>query len=148
MGTPIKTYKLSNVYLLLGGYRIGGFGESGGVEFEYGADLGEATVGADGQTTFSYSNDNTMTATITVMETSKSYKDLAALMQAQVAQEVISRLEFLMNDEVNGDKISDKYATFVTRPTPNKAKKAGERVFKILLPNAGETAKFGALISI
>lgn len=148
MGKPVKTYDLKSVYLLVGGYRIGGFGEEGAIAFEYGADLVEPTVSADGQGTVSRSNDDSMTATVTVMETSKSYKDLAALLIAQQAQSPITRLEFMMKDEINGDKVSGRYAVFLNRPTPNKGKKVGEREFKLWLSNSGETAEFGASISI
>lgn len=148
MPTSIKTYDLASVYLLVGGYRLGGFGEEGGIEFEYGADIGETKVGADGQATFSRNNNDSMTATITLMETSKSYRDLAALMQAQIDAETIEALSFRMEDEINGDKVSARYATFLTRPTPNKGRAAGERQFKIFLPNAAAEAKFGASIAI
>lgn len=148
MGKPVKTYDLKAVYLLVGGYRIGGFGEQGAVSFEYGSNLVETTISADGQGTVSRSNDDSMTATITVMETSKSYKDLAALMVAQQAQSPITRLEFLMKDDINGDKVSARHAVFTMRPKPNKAKKVGEREFELWLPNAGENAQFGANIAI
>jgi hypothetical protein len=148
MPTPIKTYDLASVYLIIGGYRIGGYGEEGGIEFEYGADIGETKVGADGQATFSRNNNDSMIVTITVMETSKSYKDLAALMQAQIDAETIEALAFLMEDEINGDKIRAAYATFLTRPTPNKGRTVGERAFKVFLPNAATEAQFGANIAI
>ena len=92
MSTPLKTYDLQSVYLTLGGYRIGGYGEDGGIEFEYSADIGELKTGADGQSVFSRINNPAMLCTITVMETSLSYKQLADLMQAQAALETIERL--------------------------------------------------------
>jgi len=148
MSTPLKTYDLQSVYLTLGGYRIGGYGEDGGIEFEYSADIGELKTGADGQSVFSRINNPAMLCTITVMETSLSYKQLANLMQAQAALEQIERLEFSMEDEINGDKVTEQYATFIARPVPSKGKAAGERQFKIALPNAATTAKFGANLSI
>lgn len=148
MPKPVKTYDLKAVYLTIGGYRIGGYGASGGVSMAYGADIATPTVGADGEAAVSRSNDNSMTATITVMETSKSYRDLATLQAAQMAQEAITRLEFSLEDEINGDKFSDQYAVFLNRPDVAKGKGVGERVFKVFLGSAAETAKFGSKISV
>lgn len=148
MSKPLKTYDLASIFILLGGRRLGGFGEEGVIEFEFGSDIGEPTKSADGDVTFSRSNDHSMIATITLMETSKSYRDLAEMMHTQQAQEVIESLAFLMSDEINGDKITDNYATFLTRPAPNKGKKVGERQFKLLLPNGAKDAKYGADIAI
>lgn len=145
---PLKTYDLKSVYLIIGGYRIGGYGAEGGIEFEFGAPIGEPTIGADGAAVFSRNNDDSMTCRITVLETSKSYRDLATLMAAQREEAPIEALNFLMRDDINGDQVKDQYATFMERPAPSKAKKAGERVFVLFLPNAASTAQFGASIAV
>ena len=49
----LRTHDFSQFVLTVGGIIIGGFGDDGGVEFEMGADVGEDTVGADGEVTFS-----------------------------------------------------------------------------------------------
>jgi len=92
MSTPLKTYDLASVFLLIGGYQIGGFGEDGAVSFEYGKPVASAKVGGDGQAVVSRNNDYSMTATITVMESSKSYKDLFTLYSAQQEEEAFERL--------------------------------------------------------
>lgn len=139
--TPLKTYDLNEVFLLVGGRRIGGYGEDGGIEFELAADRGEVAVGADGQVTFSRTNNNLVMCNITVMETSKSYRDLADLYTTQAAEAPIEALDFLCEDEINGDKVQDQYATFVQVPVPSKGRVAGERVFRLALPNAADPTK-------
>jgi len=148
MSTPLKTYDLASVFLLIGGYQIGGFGEDGAVSFEYGKPVASAKVGGDGQAVVSRNNDYSMTATITVMESSKSYKDLFTLYSAQQEEEAFERLEFRMEDEINGDKVADQYCAFLELPAPNKARSASEREFKVFLPNARKTLKLGNNITV
>ena len=139
--TPLKTYDLNSVFLVIGGRRIGGFGEDGGIEFEFSTERGEMAIIADGQATFSQTNNNLMFATVTVMETSKSYRDLADLYTTQAAEAPKERLNFLMEDELSGDKVTDQYAVFIAVPAPSKGRVAGEREFRIALPNAGDPTK-------
>lgn len=146
-GGSLKTYDLKQVYLTLGGYRIGGYGEAGGIDFEFGADILETTVGADGDAVVSRTNNQSMTCSITVMETSHSYRRLAEMMDAQAEEEEIGRLEFLMEDELNGDKVTAERAAFVKRPAPSKSKKVGERTFVLFLAKAGKKVKLGASIT-
>ena len=86
-------------------------------------------------------NNYAMYVNITVMETSKSYRDLADLYTTQATQRPIERLNYLHEDELNGDKVTDQYAAFVQIPAPSKARAAGERVFRLLLPNAAAPTK-------
>jgi hypothetical protein len=146
--TPLKTYDFSRVLLIVGGFEISGYGEDGGIEFEYPSDTLEHVAGADGQVTVSRTNDNRMIAHITVMETSRAYRDLATLARTQAAQLAIGPLPFLMRCLTTGDEVPEQFAAFIQLPTPNKAKTAGERVFDILLPNAKKLAKFGSNILI
>lgn len=145
---PLKTYDLDKVLGTLGGYRIGGHGETGAFEFEMASDIGDHSVSADGQVTFSRNNDKRVILTITVMETSVSYKDLGVLMKAQQLQSPIEPLVFFMQDSINGDEVEEQYATFLTRPGPSKGKKVGERQFKLLLPNAADMIAWGAKIVV
>lgn len=146
--TPLKTYDLKKVLVTIGGYRIGGWGNDGGIELAYQSPVGELSTGADGQSTFSRNNDPVMIATITVMETSRSYRDLYTLARAQAATDAITPLAFLLKDPISGDAVADDYATFVETPAPSKAKTAGERVFVVALPNARDNSKFGELINV
>lgn len=148
MSIKPKTYDLKAVYLTIGGYEIGGYGTDGGIEFAMGAPIGEGVIGADGAGTFSRNNDKSMTCTITVMETSKSYRDLATLARNQAAETPIGALAFLCRDTINGDEVSEPYAVFMEHGVPSKAKAAGERVFVIWLPNGAEDAKYGASIAL
>lgn len=145
---PLKTYDLRRVYLLIGGYQIGGYGADGGIELEWAEDIGEGVVGADGLGTFSRSNNKAATVTVTVMETSQSYRDLATLMATQEAETEISGLGFLLKDDINGDKVAEQYPVFLSRPGISKTKKAGERQFKLWLPNAAENTTFGGNIRV
>lgn len=146
--TPAKSYDLGRVQLSVGGQRIEGFGPDAAVAYERSAPLGTITTGADGQHTFSRSNNHGMIATITCMETSLGYKKLAALQKVQASQYPISALAYSMYDPGNGDRVVDQYAVFIEAPAPSKGAEVGTREFKIFLPNAGDNALFGDLISI
>lgn len=148
MAIKPKTYDLKRVYLSIGGYQIGGYGTDGGIEFAFGSPIGEGSVGADGQGTFSRNNDPSMTCTITVMETSRSYRDLATLARNQAAEAPIGAMPFLMRDELNGDSVSDPYAVFMEHAVPSKGRTAGERVYVLWLPNAREDATYGTAIAL
>lgn len=148
MGTPVKTYNLKMVKFTLDAILITGFGVDSVAEFERASDIIEDDAGADGQVVASYTNDHRMYCTITLMETSLAYKLLAARYLIQRALPVLTPMRFLMIDLINGDRITEQYAVFKSMPVPNKGKKAGERAFQFLLPNAGENALFGTLILI
>lgn len=134
-GTPLKTYDLREVFLVIGGQRIRGFGPDDVIEFEHNADLAEHTVGADGEVTIARSNDASMMCTITVMETSTAYKALGDQLDEQNLEQSIQRRAFLMRDSISGEEISDDFCAFLTRPIPSKNRGPGTRSFKLLLPN-------------
>lgn len=146
-GQLLKSYNLGLVQLTIGGIPLGGYGTDGGIEFEQGSDLFEKSVGATGLPTYSLLNDDTVQATITVMETSAAYAALAALMQAQVLAAsttgVIPPLPFNMLDISTGDTISSAFCVFLNRPNQNKARVAGTREFRIDLVGAGALATYG-----
>ena len=143
----LKTYDFRQVTLVIGGFDIGGYGDDGGIDVEWGADVGEMSVGIDGEATFSADNNESATVTITVKETSRSYRDLAGLYTTQKAQRPIEALNFLMRDAINGDEVKDRFAAFLSLPGMSKGKTAGERVFVLALPNARANAKFGNSIA-
>ena len=147
MAVKTKTYNLRAIQLSVGGRKIGGYGTDGGISITWGSDLFEVAVGADGQGVASVSNDQSAMIEITVMETAKGYKDLAELQKAQLGElqdgGAIGRMEVRMKDPINGDKIGEQYGVFVNRPEMAKAKTAGERVFRIWCPNAGDTVEMG-----
>lgn len=141
-----KTYNLALLQLSVGGRKIGGFGAEGGVTITWGGDLFDVQVGADGEAVASFNNDQSAIVEITVMESSKGYRDLAEL-QAKQLGEVrtgpLGRMEVRMKDPINGDKLADQYGVFLNRPEMTKGKVAGERVFRISCPNAGASLEMG-----
>ena len=138
MSSLAKLYDLSSVICTVAGVIVAGFAEEGGIDAQPMADRGEWTTGATGESVFSRSNNKDWTIEITCLETSKTYKQLAALMQAQdLAMDgfTLVPLPFLMIDQVNGDRIGAAGIVFLTSPGMNKAKKVGERVFKLGVPS-------------
>jgi hypothetical protein len=95
---PLKTYDLDKVLIIINGIRLTGFGEDAAIAFEPQSNIGEHTVSADGQVTFSRNNDKRVLATITLRETSKAVRDLYALLLAQNAQPAILPMPFFMQD--------------------------------------------------
>lgn len=149
MSRIVKNYdlKFHNI-ITFGGIQLGGFGEDSAVEYEYPSDQFEDVVGADGEVTVSSLNDNRVYATITLMETSASFRELDALRKSQMAaarRGPILPLPWLHVDRVRGDTIADAFGVFMDRATPSKGRTAGERQFRILLPFAAEDMVQGAL---
>lgn len=144
----LKVYDLKRNFLLIGGFRIGGFGEDAAITYEYGADIFEHNAGADGLVTFSRTNDLRMIATVTVMESSPSYRRLGLLLGQQLAElqaGPILPLPFSHTDSLNGDVINSPQCVFVSFPTPNKSRTVSEREFQIALPYAADKVQFGSL---
>ena len=143
----LKSYNFGLVQLTIGGIPIRGYATDGGVEFEQGSDIFEKSVGATGLPTYSLLNDDSVGATITVMETSLAYAALALLMNAQILAAsttgVIPPLPFAMVDISTGDTIASAFTVFMARPNMNKGRVAGPREFKIDLVGAGAIATYG-----
>lgn len=135
---PVKMYDLKAVALIIGGFTITGYGDDGGMEIEPNADVAEFAVGADGEVTVSRTNDKSMIATITVRETSRGYRILGELLAAQEAATPIPSLPFLMQDPISGERVTDENAVFLGRPTIAKGRTAGDREFRILLPQGAD----------
>lgn len=132
---PGKTYDIQYNYITIGGHRIGGFGDEGVAEYEHASDVVEVAVGADGEVTFSRTNNFLMFVNITVKENSRSVRILDELFRAQQATPTILPLPYIHRDVLNGDQVRDQYAVFVQIPGPNKGRTASDRVFRLALPN-------------
>ena len=150
--TPNKTYNLNaSVFVTLGGVRLTGWGETDAATFEMAADIMEDSVSADGQVTTSVLNDNRVYVDLTVRETSLAYRRIGEALDDQLAALraglPIPSLEFQMRDTLSGEEIFSDQATFKTRPGPTKARTAGERVFRLLLPNAADQMNMGSSIT-
>jgi hypothetical protein len=145
MGLIAKSYDLSKVILVVGGVPIGGYGEDGGIEIEPIAPIHEVSVGADGLTVASKTNNTDARASITLSEMSAGYLALAALMKLQELNPlpVLIPLPFLLVDPSNGDQISSAFVIFLDRPTITKNRTAGQRVFTLHLPGAAISATYG-----
>lgn len=134
--TPLKTYDLRSVIIAINGIRIQGFGDDDAIGFEMAGDDIEDSVGADGQVTASRTNDDRVYADITVKENSAGARDLGSQRQIQRLLPTLTPFAFMMLDPQSGETITSQYAVFKTSPGPSKSKLAGERVFRLLLPNA------------
>lgn len=143
-----RYYNLKANTLVIGGVVVSGFGDDGGIEYENNSELVELSMGADGDPTFSELNDDTLIATITLKESSPSYRALAELLKTQLTTRrttgTIDPLAYLHRDPVNGDIVQCFEAVFMSRPTPSKGRTAGDREFKIALPHAAADALYGS----
>lgn len=138
MGAPLKTYDLSLVFCTIGGHRVGGYADAGSINLEMAEAVTTTSVGADGEVTASRNNNKVVFANITLRENAKSVRRLFELYAVQAAQPSILPLPFLLRDILNGDEIRDRFAVFEQIPPPSKGKTAGDRVFRVMLPNARE----------
>jgi hypothetical protein len=130
--------------LLIGGFKIAGFGDDGGIEYEFGDDIHRHVSTADGQTVVSRVNDARVMATITLKETSAGYRRLALLLQQQLANPLaITPLPYVHRDPINGDLVTSSHVVFINYPEPSKSRDAGDREFQILLPYAALSIQFG-----
>ncbi len=147
MSAPLKTYDLTIVNVSINGIRIQGFGEDAAITFEMASDDVEDSVGADGQVTASRTNDNRVYVDITCKENSAGCRDLGLLQFTQQQIPTFTRLPFLMSDPQTGEIITSQHTVFKTHPGPSKAKLAGERVFRLLLPQAKRSIKYAPLVA-
>jgi hypothetical protein len=144
--TAHKDYNFADgVKLIIGPVVVGGYGADGGVEYEFASDIYEDESGADGQVSVSQLHDYRMYANITLMETSSSYRDLFNLLTAQRAQLRKINLPFVHTDLLNGDSVKVGTCIFMGWPTPSKSRTAGERVFRVLLPDGAKKFQGGTL---
>lgn len=140
-----KFYNFKANQLIIGGEKIGGFDDDGGIEYELGDSIHRDTSGADSETTVSRVNDARLYATITLKETSAGYRKLFEQLKFQLTSELaIVPLPFIHIDPINGDLVRSAYTIFTDFPTPSKARDAGSREFRVLLPYAAFSMVMGA----
>lgn len=136
----LLTHKFFNFkanIIMLGGFRLQGYGDEGGVEYEPGDDLHRKMNSADGQPVYSKVNNFDLQVTITVHEMSKAHKRMWQMLKNQMQQPTqLSPLPYKHADPINGDLVRAKHAVFMETPTPDKAREAGEIEYVIDLPNA------------
>jgi hypothetical protein len=139
---PAKPYNFAENNIMVAGRSISGFDDDGTVSYEFQDDRYTHSVGADGQTTVSKTNDPRVVATITVKETGKGYEILSQLHAQQGTGPVPDPITYLHRDPINGDLVKDNFAIFLAYPGIEKAKEAGSREFTLLLPTAAERVQF------
>lgn len=136
----VAAYNFNNVIVMLGGFRLGNFGEDGGVSFEYPSESVTHKVSADGRVSISKINDNRMIATVTLMQTSGSNRSLDAVWKTQNAAFAqglpVIALPFSLTNPRTGDSVNTPGAVILQPPTPDQAMEAGEYEWQILLPYA------------
>lgn len=131
---PTHTYHFSQVSVFLGGREIVGFAEDG-ITITPVSDYAESTVGADGGVVVARSSDERHEVLFNMQEGSIGYRNLADLFEIQSLQDNPEGLEFIMEDNISGDKVSDKEGFFTGRPVLTKAKAVTARVWKLILPH-------------
>lgn len=151
-----KRYSLGDVNTVIGPLAavlppvdLSGYGSDGAIEFDIQEDLQNMVVGLDGAVAFSENLNESVVATITLLETTSEYRQLGAMAQRQVqlqkTQAGLFGVNFLMIDPGNGDKVQEDQAVFTSIPGPDKGGDASDRSFSIALPHARPDIIFGGL---
>lgn len=139
------THNFEAAILTVGGVRIAGFGDGGGIEFTHGPRL-TRTSGADGALTFSVNADRAVGVKITLKQTSPSIKVLEAFMKASTPSPlgIVLPHAFAFIDAINGTSYAG-LAYFESMESFVFNKDAGDVVFNMVLENGRDTAVHAAL---
>ncbi len=139
-GQVQKAWNFGSMVLNIGGVNVTAYGEDGGVEFEQGADLWEKTVGADGQVTYSFVNDDSVEGTITVMATSPAVLTLNAIIAVQIASVSVGGpippTPFTMFNPSTGDTVTAPFCVLMNRPNLSAPRSVPTREFRVSLVGA------------
>jgi len=131
----MKSYNFGRVQMMVGGFRIQGFGDDGGISFEAAQDQITASTGADGEATISRSNDLSGTLTITLKETSGSNQVLEDFLTLQrFGTGITYNVPVLMEDVSTGEFVTSLQSAVMGWPTRTKTREASEREWKLYLP--------------
>lgn len=149
---PFQTgqiYNLNANTFIFGPLNISGFGDDGAVEYTFlSEDDFEIIVGYDGATVANAIQNYAGIAEIKVKETSRTYRELGALLQIQRLAarngQPIPRYNWRHSDSINGDGLNDGGCLIVGGPGLTKTNRFSVRPFKILLPNAKSLITYGA----
>lgn len=135
MSGVFNSWDLKEVYLVVGGERIGGFGDDDAIQIEPNADAVTMTTGADGETVGSRTNDRSHVVTLSLMQTSQGYRDLYAQFVEQQGEQRISRRAFRLYDANTGFVCRSDHAIFLNNAIPTFSKEAGSIEIRIGLPS-------------
>ena len=145
-----KEYVLAANTFIFGPLNLSGWGDEGAVEYAPTTeDDAEIVTGNDGGSVLNWSMDSGVIATLSVRETSRTYRELGALLQAQ--RLLISQgqpsvpMPWTHIDGFNGDELSVPDARIISGPGLTKTNRFSNRPFKIFLPNAKLAMKYGTL---
>lgn len=133
----LKTHNFGQYILTISSQLIGGFGNDGGVQFEWAGDEVEDEAGADGEVTANVSNDRRLYADVNLRENSQGYARLVALWNVQKEQSKAGSIQPMPLESFNprtGERVFSRYTIFKSRPTPSVQKSAEERTLRLLLP--------------
>lgn len=144
MPGPTKIHDLSQVTLAIGGYTLSGYGDGGAVKVEPVSPATESSIGADGQVTYSRTNDRRAKVTVTVRQNSVAHKHLHTLMLAQQTAPVLAPLAFLLINAQTGERVSSAYFVFLERPGVEQAKGVTDRVYVGELPYGFDAGNYDA----
>jgi len=143
---PSQFYNFRANAVMIGGARIRGFGEDGGIEYSFDSAIHEKMVSPDGQTVYSKQNNYDVQATITLHAQSTGHQWLWNLLQSQVFttdNQGIVPIPFKHIDQTNGDLIICPNIVFMDFPEPNKGQNVSNVEYVIDLPNAAFTMQQG-----
>lgn len=127
MTTRAHKYNASKVQVSLGGTRLTGFGDDDVIMLEPVSAAAESTISADGTTyVAAFNNDGRYKLTLMLSAHSAARARLSALRRAQLEAESgeLAELPFRFFDPSNGDRVTARFAVFMTRPSFG-AKKGG-----------------------
>lgn len=143
MSGPLGTHNLADCQLNLNGRRVEGFAEGDAITFEQAAPQASPYVGADGHTTKVVSNNYGVRATINLQSTTRGYRVLAEIAQAQDSGALPS-FTFLWLDPHNGDRITEAQAFVTDVPGWSVGQGPSSRTFIIYLPDGRRNMRMGA----
>ncbi len=148
---PAYQYNFARIQCVVGGIALSQFGDDGGVEFEYGSDLVEASTSADGFRTYTALNDESVKVTITLRPHSPAVALLDGLVKTQAATLGLAAyatpVTFFFLDPSTGSTVASEYCIFMSEPTQNAMKALGERVYVLDLPYARFKQLFSPLVA-
>lgn len=137
MSNLVQDYAFEDVVCQIANQEVGGWGEEGGIEFEFPEDMLEDSVGATGEVYLSKNSDRRVYMDVTVMQGTESASRLGALAQAQnAARGQIPKVPVFVKSHTTGEIIADGRAVFVSQPEPNMESEISEREFRLLLIEA------------
>lgn len=146
-----KDYILTANTIIFGPLNISGFGDEGAVEYAAAVeDDGEVITGTDGGAVVNWSLDYSATATLSLRETARSYRELGELLRQQrlliQGGQAPPNYKWVHIDGINGDKIEVAGARIIAGPGLTKTGRFSNRPFKIFLPDAKAQMSYGTLL--